>query len=211
MSNLSDFSPRNPFRFWIPLALQTLLIAAVPAQAIYTHTTGKTVVIKTAPVDPYDLLRGYYTVLNYDISQVNTLKKLPGWKDLPKETWNKDFLDNGLVVYVTLERPQPKATAQATPDPWKPIAISPKRPDRLPDHQISLQGKVQHNQIIYGLETYYMPESRRDEVNNTIAHNQRMVNQRGANAKPAVVEIKVDAQGKAVPVQIWVADQRFEF
>ena len=80
--------PATPFRrwrFWIPLILQTALIAAVPAQAVYTHLTGRTVVLKTVPVDPYDLLRGYSQTLAYDISQPNNLKSLPGWKTIPQE------------------------------------------------------------------------------------------------------------------------------
>jgi uncharacterized membrane-anchored protein len=225
MLNQSPHSSRTPFHFWLPLALQTLLIAAVPAQAIYTQMTGKTVVLKTAPVDPYDVLRGYYTILSYDISQANTFKKLPGWKELPKAEWNKDALDHGLIVYVTLERPPvaTQATQQATqktaqqaatnpaPEPWKPIAISQTRPENLPDHQISLQGKVDHGRIIYGLETYYMPESRRDEVNDTIAQNQRLANRPKTKTKPMVVEIKVDDQGKATPVQLWLEGKSFQF
>ena len=73
------------WRMWVPLLLQIGLIAAVPATAVYTFITGKTVVLQTVPVDPYDFLRGYYQVLSYDISARTNLQKLPGWKDLPGE------------------------------------------------------------------------------------------------------------------------------
>jgi uncharacterized membrane-anchored protein len=46
-------SKKRRWQFWLPLAVQTLIIAAVPAQAIYTSTTGRTVYLKTVPVDPY--------------------------------------------------------------------------------------------------------------------------------------------------------------
>ncbi|MEO9124284.1 MAG: GDYXXLXY domain-containing protein, partial [Microcoleus sp.] len=81
---LSPAAKRLPaWRLWVPLLLQIGLITAVPATAVYTLVTGKTVVLQTAPVDPYDFLRGYYQVLSYDISDPRNLEKLPGWKDLP--------------------------------------------------------------------------------------------------------------------------------
>ena len=84
------------WRLWVPLLLQIGLIAAVPATAVYTFMTGKTVVLQTAPVDPYDLLRGYYQVLSYDISDRTNLEKLPGWKDLPGK---KHLVRPGLLVH----------------------------------------------------------------------------------------------------------------
>ncbi len=33
--------------------------------------TGKTVILKTQPVDPFDLLRGQYLIINYEISGVD--------------------------------------------------------------------------------------------------------------------------------------------
>jgi uncharacterized membrane-anchored protein len=48
----------------------------------------------TAPVDPVDLLRGYYQTLGYEISSVDTLAKIPG-SEL------KRSLTNGQEVFVT--------------------------------------------------------------------------------------------------------------
>ena len=56
--------------FWIAFGVQILLMATVPAQAIYTQMTGQSVILKTIPVDPYDPMRGYSTTLRYDISEV---------------------------------------------------------------------------------------------------------------------------------------------
>lgn len=68
-----------PFgRLAVPLFIQSLLIGSIAAQSIYALATGTTVVLKTMPVDPYDLLRGYYQILSYDISSFSTLNKLPG-------------------------------------------------------------------------------------------------------------------------------------
>lgn len=201
-------SPAFPKRrFWLPLLLQLMLITSVPAQAIYTHLTGRTVILQTAPIDPYNLLTGYSVTLNYTISRSDNLSKLPGWKDLPKgvESWNRNRLAEGSTVYLILEAPSGTASAKQ-PQPWKAVAISPTLPKQLRENQVSLKGRVTYGQINYGLETYYMPEERRDEVNTAIVESQR-----SRKAQPAVVEVKVDAQGMAVPLRIWVNGQAYEF
>jgi uncharacterized membrane-anchored protein len=84
--------------FWLALGFQILLLASVPAKALYTLNNGTTVFFQTAPVDPVDLLRGYYQTLGYEISNVNTLAKLPG-SEL------KQNLPNGQEVFVRLTLP----------------------------------------------------------------------------------------------------------
>ena len=39
--------------FVVAVVAQLFILAAVPAQKIHTITTGKTILLKTAPVDPY--------------------------------------------------------------------------------------------------------------------------------------------------------------
>ncbi|MBW4420095.1 MAG: GDYXXLXY domain-containing protein [Myxacorys californica WJT36-NPBG1] len=193
-----SLQPLRSWRFWIPLLVQTALITAIPAQAVYTHLTGKTVVLQTVPVDPYDLLRGYSQTLGYDISTLDTLRKLPGWKTLPLEARNS--LKENTVLYVILQLPEQKP---GRPIAWKPVGVSPDRPASLPSNQVALKGRVQYGQVDYGLSTYYLPETRRDEVNKAIQESQRK--------QSAVVEIKVDAQGNAVPLRLWLSDRSYEF
>jgi len=191
------------WRFWLPLVLQTVLIASVPAQAIFTQLTGKTAILQTAPVDPYDLMRGYSVTLSYDISRTDNLKSLPGWKTLPKDPYSsdQDYLAENTIVYVILQAPADNSSSR--PKPWKPVAVSRDRPAALKPNQIALKGRANFRSLQYGLETYYMPESRRDEVNDNIQRNQRK--------NPGVVEVKVDAQGNAVPLTLWVGDRRYSF
>jgi uncharacterized membrane-anchored protein len=188
-------SPSQPtkkrwWQFWLPLAVQILVIGSVPAQAIYTSMTGRTVYLQTVPVDPYGFLTGYSQTLRYDISSVDRLKKLPGGKDLTND-------QVGQVFYVTLQ-------AEPTPSkPWKPIAVSLTKPQNLPSNQIALRGKARYAWIDYGLETYYMPEDQKDEINQIIRENQ--------TKKPAIVEVKIDNNGHAIPVSIDVADRKLQF
>lgn len=184
------------WRLWLPLILQSLLIVAVPAQDAYTFATGKTVVLQTAPVDPYDFLRGYYQTLGYDISNAQNLSKLPGGELLQATT-------NG-AVYIVLEAP---AGQSATPPkPWKPVRVSRDRPTNLAPNQIALKGQSDGWRIVYGLETYFMPEDQRERVNQDISQIQQ---QQGPRA--FVVEVKVDANGNSVPVSLWVRDRNYQF
>lgn len=198
----SQLPERLPsWRLWVPLLLQTGLILAAPAQPFYTQITGKTVVLQTIPVDPYDFLRGYSQTLNYDISRVENLRKLPGGKELFKpesKSEQNTYLLSGTRLYVVLEAP---ASAESQPPKaWKPVRVSGNRPTTLPANQIALKGKSTGSSIEYGLETYYMPESRRDEINQDI--NQA----RGRQRQSVVVEVKVDTQGRAVPISFWVSN-----
>ncbi|WP_017715061.1 GDYXXLXY domain-containing protein [Kamptonema formosum] len=225
--NISWEAPKKPlraWRLWVPLLFQTVLIAAVPAPAFYTYVTGKTVTLQTAPVDPYDLLRGYSQTLGYDISTQNTLKSLPGWKDLPGHTSScpavkppakstcteEKYVDAGTSFYVIMEA-QKSAAASGRPQPWKPVRVSRERPKDLPANQVAIKGKYSGWSAEYGLETYYMPEDQREQINNEI--NQAQQRQPGQNrqAIPFVVEAKVDAQGNAVPVSLWVRERNYRF
>jgi uncharacterized membrane-anchored protein len=70
---------------------------------------------------------------------------------------------------------------------------------------VAIQGEyINEWQIIYGLETYYMPEDQRVQINNEIAEAQRQ-------PQAFVVEIKVDRSGNSVPVSLWVRDRNYKF
>ena len=97
------------WRLVVPLLLQTGLILAIPAHAFYTQITGKTVVLQTIATDPYDFLRGYSQTLNYDISRLETLRRLPGWKELAGGN-SRDYLAAGTKFYVILSAPATSST-----------------------------------------------------------------------------------------------------
>jgi uncharacterized membrane-anchored protein len=195
-------------KFLIPLALQSLIILAIPAQAIYTHLSGQTVFLKTAPVDPYDPMRGYSVTLGYEVSRLEVLKTLPGWKEVIKGEVNPRSVPlggtaqratpspkDGTVLYVTIEPATGKAANNSA---WQPTAVSLKKPDPAP-HQAVLKGQMKAGRLDCGLDTYYMPERRRSEVNDAI------------RLKPSLMEAKVDKTGNATPVRLWVGDRAYEF
>jgi len=179
------------------LVCQAALILAIPSQALYTQVTGQTVILKTVPVDPYDLLRGYSVTLNYDISQVATLHQLPGWSEFEKQKVGDSEWSATQSFYLVLEAPQGANTAP--PLPWRAVRISRERPTNLASNQVSLQGQMKYGSVQYGLERYYIPEDQRDDINQNISAAQG-----NQGTQPIVVEAKVDAQGHAVPISFWV-------
>ncbi|MGL5082351.1 MAG: GDYXXLXY domain-containing protein [Microcoleaceae cyanobacterium] len=188
-------------RFWLPLLLQLVLILSVPAQAVHTYITGKTVILQTMPVDPYDLLRGYSQTLSYDISTLETLGSLPGWQEVASKG---AYPERGTQLYVVLE--QPSNSAQTSPpQAWKPVRVSAQLPQSLEANQIVIQGVSEGWAIRYGVERYYMPEDQREQVNANIQETQTRT------PEAFVVEAKVNAQGKAIPLSLWVRDRNYTF
>jgi len=193
------------WRFWVPLLFQTALILAVPAQAVYTHLTGKTVILQTVPVDPYELLRGYSQTLRYDISNQDTLRELPGWDTLPKQPPNGNellFIEPGTNFYLILAEPAPNPAIEL-PQPWKPVAVTLQQPSQLPANQVAIKG-VAYGSLKYGLETYYIPEEQRQQINAELSKARQAHPKDSELLSPIVMEIKVNAQGDAVPVSLWV-------
>lgn len=189
-------SPRLPgWRLWLPLVFQAFLILAVPARDAYTYVAGQPVTLQTAPVDPYDLLRGYYQTLGYTISNPETLRALPGGSLITT------LQGKPTRFYVVLEDPQ---TATVPPQPWKPVRVSADRPADLPENQVAIEGQWDGWTVTYGLETYYMPEDQREQIN-------AEVNEARSQPETFVVDVKVDASGNAVPVSLWIRDQRYRF
>jgi uncharacterized membrane-anchored protein len=111
-------------------------------------THGKVVLLETRPVDPRDLLRGDYLILNYKISDV------PLSLFMPTQT---NGLPPGQTVYVALEpRGQFHEVVRASTEPIEPAA-----------EYIVLKGRTQtwwggngrtNAHLEYGLERYYVRE-----------------------------------------------------
>ena len=136
------------------------------------------------------------------------MSKLPGWDKFELETSGRFYSDNQTNIYVILAAPE-KIENSGIPKVWQPVGVSAKLPENLPDNQIAIQGKFHSWRVKYGLETYYMPEDRRKEINQDIRQVQRSVN--SEEKIPFVVEVKVNSQGKAVPVSLWVNERNYKF
>ncbi|MEL7332660.1 MAG: GDYXXLXY domain-containing protein [Cyanobacteria bacterium J06560_2] len=192
------------WHFLIAMLIQTILIVAVPFRSAVTYATGETITLQTAPVDPYDLLRGYSQTLGFEISDLATLRALPGAESALNKSGSNDYTDSK-DFYVVLEAPTGAVSQDAAPIPWEPVAISADYPENLKAGQVALQGQQQWGRAVYGLETYYMPESQRDTINDQIGQA------RSAENQAFVVDIKVDDKGNSVPLSLWIQNQKLQF
>ena len=123
--------------FILALVLQLATLTYLGGFNMYVLATGRTVLLNTVPVDPWDTFRGTYLSLQYDISTIKT---------------TKDFKP-GQQVFVVLEKKNPYFSV---------ANVSDKMP-RLTGDQVALKGKVWYTaenlvHVHYGLEQYFVPE-----------------------------------------------------
>ena len=135
--------------FAVALGAQLLILAAVPAQKIHVRATGKTIILKTAPVDPYSIMSGYYVTLGYEISNPEVSAD---WKKWPE----------GKSVWVILKE-----------DPngiWNAVSVHDRRPS-VPADCVVIKGRTSYLRIEYGIESYFIPEDARDKVASDLRAN----------------------------------------
>ncbi len=168
--------------FILALAVQAAILAAVPAKQIYTRLTGKTILIKTAPVDPYSLLSGYYVILNYEIARP------PDWSNIQRD------YKRGQPAYVVLK--------QDDDETWSAESVHDRRPEDIPADRIVIKGKRGRRRgIAYGVESYYIPERSRQQIEQDLRKN----------AGKAKAEIKVDHFGNATLIKLHIEDRTYEY
>jgi uncharacterized membrane-anchored protein len=80
---------KRALAFWLAVAAQVAVLVAVPLPKAITLRTGRTVFLQVAPVDPYNVLSGYYAALSYDAS-------LPG-AYFPSEKRSREETTQALV------------------------------------------------------------------------------------------------------------------
>lgn len=136
---------------WISLLVlaQVLFILAVAAAGYATTAYGRSITLRTTPIDPRDLLYGDHLRLTYTIS------RLPGnlWQgpELPRRN---------TPVYVVL-RPAGEV--------YEAVRVYAQAPAELPADQIILRGWIASQwrrglHIRYNLERYYVPEGKAREL-----------------------------------------------
>ncbi len=118
------------------VGLQFALLIGLTVQPISTLITGRVITLRTVPVDPYDMFRGDYVRLSYDMS-------------------------NFPVPFETSDNSDIYATLSPAGQNWKVRAISAKKPVLL-EGEICIKGKVKkqygRTQLHFGIEQVYVPE-----------------------------------------------------
>lgn len=116
---------------WV--CLQIIFFAAWAALEESHFSSGRSILVKTVPVDPRDLLRGQYLYLEYAFS-TNPVKK---------ETYGV-----GGPVWVVL-KPKEKF--------FVPAHFMESPPVNLPPDQVFIQGQGEYG-LRFGVEKYFVPE-----------------------------------------------------
>lgn len=160
-------------RVALAVALQILILAVIAALPQWTLARGTVVRLETAPLDPRDLFRGDYVTLTYKISTLH-----------PKELGATEAFRQGQIVYVGLE---PRGRY------WEPVSLGSRRPDG-----VSLRGRIGYSfekdsvTVLYGIETYFVPEGRGRTIEGT--------------RQPLTVEVAVGRNGMGVIRRLYVGD-----
>lgn len=169
--------------FIVAVVIQILILVAVPARKVFTMATGKTVVLKVQPVDPYSILSGYYVTLGFDISRVEAFPNARGMF--------QGFAD-GAWFYAIVEK--------GDDGTWKPISLEHELPANLPENRAALLGRIDHGAIRYGIEEFYIPEAQRHRIAEDLTRN----------VDKARLEIKVDGSGHAALKRLRIEDRIYE-
>ena len=156
--------------FFIIFACWAVIIMAFIGYKQYTLSSGTKILLKTAPVDPRDVLRGDYVVLSYEISRL----------DLSEINANSLQFSGGDTAFVILEKGEKY---------WAPSGISKDRPSA---DVIFIKGDVTsaygtYLSMRYGIENYFVPEGKGSEIEQYI--------RRGSTLD---VEVSVDEFGNSV-------------
>lgn len=176
----------------------------------YTLRTGTEVILKTQPVDPRDLFRGDYVVLNYEISTLDL-------EEIPAEDPYFEYNDR---IYLALEIKNgygvPKKIYKNPPDgelyikgkvkgieyDWynEPVI------DGTINEAVDIDGTLDETTDIekltieYGIESYFVPEGRGREIES----------QQWTGGEGVDVKVIIDKYGNAVIKSLLIGGKEVE-
>ena len=185
---MSDVVVKSPAvgarRLWIAAiivaSVQTLVLGYMVGERAWGLRSGTEILLKTVPVDPRDLLRGDYVILNYDISRVPVSTLVGG---PPKESMSNQVLSVRLMkqqdgYWGVVE----SSFAALEPKPDTVILKS------LPFDYVSYGDQADGSAsmfVNYGIERYYVPEGQGHNIENA------------SNDKRVAIAARVSSDGVA--------------
>ena len=175
-------------KFILAIALQVVIVFAIIIFKLSVLTGGTDVLLKIAPVDPRDLLRGDYATFQYDISNLDSYYA------------NKQQIRNGDAVYVVLRQSGRYWMAQNV-QKTKPVDGGVFIKGTVSSGGVETQSDIFQNQgfnnsrihVVYGVEDYFIPEGKGQGFSFW--------------NKEAAARVIVDENGNAVLKQLYVDDK----
>lgn len=156
--------------------VQLAILGAVPARQVRARRFGTPITLRTAPVDPFDVLSGHYLTLSYEVERPWAGRFEPG-------------LRHGDEVWITVEYGDPA---------WTLVSVTWERPPVAVSGRVSLRARWQYEHEaqgwarIEGAQRFYVTEQRGAAVEATRRGRQSaLVDLRvGADGTPAVVALR---------------------
>lgn len=172
---------QRKYWFILVVTLQIVFLVAMIGMKWSTLAYGTKILLKTQPVDPRDLFRGDYVILNYEISSLD-LKLI--------STAGKKEFKSGDTVYVSLEKKDKYWTART---------VTANKPD-----QLAIKGTVQYYDdygkiltVNYGIDSYYVPEHQGLELERDMLNLD--------------VEVSVDKKGNSALAKLFYEGKEVKF
>ncbi len=172
----------KPFLSIAAVALQVLALGYIAGEREWVVHTGRTIWLRTAPIDPRDVMRGDYVRLDYEIARVD------------RALW-RDGLTNPAPPAVR-RGPETRVYASLRVDP-DGLAEVTALSNVKPEEGLFLRGKIDpampwggSGSVRFGLEAFFMEQGRAKELENERGQARRGV--------PLNMEVAVGANGIGV-------------
>lgn len=171
----------SPWLRWGLVALIQLGLIALPLMdRMQVQTEGREVTLELIPVDPRDLLRGEYVILN--LAATTLSRDVPG----ADAKWR-----NGQEIFVSLETGSDGFA--------RPVKVSATRKEA---GELALRGEVQPNwnddlRVRYGLDSFFLPEGAGKVIERLPRERVKLV-------------IALHEDGRSMPLRLLVDGKPFE-
>lgn len=173
-------------RLGLVILIQTGVLLSMVWDRAAILNEGTPVLLKTEPVDPRSLFRGYYVDLNYEINRLE-LSRLEG--DMAFKRWQQ--------VFVALEKQNGHWSAASVFRAW-PSVIGDQviiqgtierivYEDNLCEFDDDLTCKIKALIVRYGIDSYFIPEGDGGKIEELMRDNRDNFR----------VGVSVDSEGKA--------------
>lgn len=176
-------------KLFIAMGIWGVILGAliIPTQ-LQLSGGGETVILKTRPVDPRDLLRGDYVILRYDIAGI---KDIPGGSSID--------LKEEQTVYVTLGVDENNIADAMQVSLKKPGLGKTFIKGTIGGTNKSLGWWRQTSDIDFGIEKYFVPEGKGRTL------------ERARNADNLTVEVSLSKKGRALIKDIFIEGESINF
>ncbi|WP_029059964.1 GDYXXLXY domain-containing protein [Stappia stellulata] len=172
----------SPWVRWGAVALLQLILIALPlAERWSVHATGQEVTLALRPVDPRDLLRGDYVILNPEIGRISR-QQVAGETDLSEFAL-------GDPVWTVVERDGEGV--------FRAVDVLPAPPR---DGRVALKGRVGSRlsgdelRIDYGLSAFFVPQGKGLEIEAMPRETVRLVVAVSEDGRSAPLRLMADGK-----------------